>query len=689
MKNKKNIIVISIALVILILGAILIYYGLNKKSSLITKDTLFLCKDNSNNDLELVKASDNKREKDVCGGKSYKYVCQTKDCGGEKNVGQFFQGYLNSKLGIALIGDTEDRQLYFLYDFKNGKKLSDEYMFPMILYNNLENNKTYFLVKDKAKEKYAVIDNYGKLVIDFSYDEVGFNLQILENNSRDILLANKGIIFLRLKDKLGIYDLEQEKLITKMNLDKIGYYIYDGEYVKSLLSELFSQVDNYNLNQIYVEENKVGKIINYKTGETIKTLNKTYDFVLLLSDELILVSENNATDILDNNFKSVLKEKIKGTANYNWDYDGGFDLEKDDFKNIIIRTNDKDYIFNIEKRVLSENQVITKDTLFLCPSGDKDGVMKKVLASDKLDVSNVCNGGYKYECQLDYCNSSIGAQFFDSYYSYSKGIGIIYEGETIENAKKFLYDFKNQKVLIKDYNLNQIIYEDKDKTYFLATDKNDKVGIVDSTNKKVTEFKYDYFMYCPGCASESRDYNIINNGVLIATINKKYGFIDIKTGKELTNFEYEQYGYYKYNGQYNSNINDIYGENYKPSEIENRKLHEIYVTTSNSGLIINYMTGKVVRTLDKKYNFALSLNEKLVLVEDNKTIDILDENNKSVLKEKIKFNNLVYLNWDNDKDNFTNYDYKNFKITFSKDNSSDMNDKAYIFNVDERTLSEK
>ena len=84
--------------------------------------------------------------------------------------------------------------------------------------------------------------------------------------------------------------------------------IQNKKYVVALLSELFSQVDNYNLNQIYVEENNTGKIINYKTGEVVKNLNKTYDFVLPLNDELILVSENNTTDILDNNFKSVLKE---------------------------------------------------------------------------------------------------------------------------------------------------------------------------------------------------------------------------------------------------------------------------------------------------------------------------------------------------------------------------------------------
>ena len=139
-----------------------------------------------------------------------------------------------------------------------------------------------------------------------------------------------------------------------MNLDKIGYYSYNGEYVTPLLSELFSQVDNYNLNQIYVEEDNVGKIINYKTGEVVKTLDKTYDFVLPLDNELILVYENKITDILDKNNKSVLKEKIQGEANFNWDYDGGFELKENDFKNLVITIKDKNYEFNIENRKLSE-----------------------------------------------------------------------------------------------------------------------------------------------------------------------------------------------------------------------------------------------------------------------------------------------------------------------------------------------
>ena len=352
MKNKKSIIVIVIALVILILGVVLIYYGVNKKSSLITKDTLFLCpekyvKDNlSWEKLIKVKKDDNINEKDVCDGKFIgKYVCQDEYC--DYSVGgQSWGGYIDYERGIAVIYDSNQETAFghsFLYDFKNNKKLTDELGFSMMVYSN--NNKNYFLVE--KDEKSGIVDSNGKTIIDLVY---------LENNSRDILLANKGIIFLRLKDKLGIYDLEQEKLTTKMNLDKIGYYIYDGEYVRALLSELFSQVDNYNLNQIYVEENNTGKIINYKTGEVVKNLNKTYDFVLPLNDELILVSENNTTDILDNNFKSVLKEKINGVSNYNWDYDGGFKLEKDDFKNIIINIEDKDYIFNIETRELSEKQ---------------------------------------------------------------------------------------------------------------------------------------------------------------------------------------------------------------------------------------------------------------------------------------------------------------------------------------------
>ncbi len=376
MKDKRVIIVIIIVLS-LVLGFSIYFVFTNVNNSknmnennqgnnevsneLITTDTLFLCKSDTEDyvgndgNIEFVKASDKKYENEVCNGEfAGKYVCENEYCGSSTG-GQFWGGYRNYEKGIAAIHDANEETPFgntFLYDFKNNKKLTDDLGFTMTIYTKNKNNKEYFLVE--KEEESGVIDNNGKILIDFKYDNVGFDMVSLENNSRDILLANKGIIFLRLKDKLGIYDLEQEKLITNMNLDKIGYYSYNGEYVTPLLSELFSQVDNYNLNQIYVEEDNVGKIINYKTGEVVKTLDKTYDFVLPLDNELILVYENKITDILDKNNKSVLKEKIQGEANFNWDYDGGFELKENDFKNLVITIKDKNYEFNIENRKLSE-----------------------------------------------------------------------------------------------------------------------------------------------------------------------------------------------------------------------------------------------------------------------------------------------------------------------------------------------
>ncbi len=708
MKDKRVIIVIIVVLTLVLGFSVYFVYTNIKQSDLITTDTLFLCKADTEDyvgntgHLELVKASEEKHEKDVCNGEfTGKYVCQNEYCGSSIG-GQWMTEYADYEKGIVKIRDASEEASWknsFLYDFKNNKKLTEDLGFLMIVYNKNKKDKTYFLVENK-NEDYGIIDNNGKTIIDFKYDDVGFNITSLENNSRDILLENKGIIFLRLKDKLGIYDLEEEKLITKMNLDKIGYYSYDGEYVTPLLDEVFSQVDNYNLNQIYVEEDKVGKIINYKTGEVVKTLDKTYDFVLPLDDELILVYDNKTTDILDKNNKSVLKEKIQGEANFNWTSGGDIELNEDIFKNIIITTKDKIYEFNIETRKLSEktNSLITKDTLFLCPGIEEDsngniGHLELVMALEGKQESEVCSNYVgKYECpdgncyrcdNLD-CRYLVAGQSFVSYINSKTGIASIYDTKSDDySSNLFLYDFKNNKKLTSEMGFGMEVYRENDTRYFFVNQHEGeeyKTGLIDSYGKTIIPFdKYDDIDICEGCSAPSGYGSIINNGVVAVLKNKKYGFVDIKTGKELTKIEFDSYGFSK--GEESSPLGIFIDE-----EIANRKLKLVYVISNNEGKIINFTTGEVIRTLDKVYKFAFPLTEELVLVVENKKIDILDKNNKSILKEKLNYTFELDLYWNNkDNYNFNNYDFKEYRIIMR--DSSGITTSEYIFDIENKILN--
>ncbi len=362
MKNKKNIIVIVIALVLLILVATLIYYGVNKKSNLITEDTLFLCPGEAeryhvgNGVIELVKASDNKHENEVCDGKSVgKYVCTNKNCD-YQFYAQSFDRYIDYNKGIATIYDNNEEHYAlhgFLYDFKNSKKLTEEMEFSMVAYE--DNSKVYFAVSQDSNE--GVVDNQGNMMIDFGkYDDIDFYTGF-EYNPVEVLKLD-GIYAVNKNNKYGFVDVTTGKETTKIEFDQYGYVGTDNNILRFV-----TKTANRNSKEIYVVSNNVGKIVNYKTGEVTRTLNKVYDYVFPLSKDLILVEEGNDFDILDENNKSVLKKKLtfNNAIDLYWDKENSdwdnYDFKK--FKIVIINNNayspnGHGYIFDIDSRTLME-----------------------------------------------------------------------------------------------------------------------------------------------------------------------------------------------------------------------------------------------------------------------------------------------------------------------------------------------
>ena len=146
MKRDKIIKLASSAFVFLI-GVVLIYYIYEKasveedtnKDILIEKDTLFLCPGDEYVDGKIVKvtATEGKKESEVCNGEFVgKYVCTNEYCGEPYNS-QLNNRYVDYESGIALIGDTnigneiglEGPGISFLYNFKDKRKISEEYDF--------------------------------------------------------------------------------------------------------------------------------------------------------------------------------------------------------------------------------------------------------------------------------------------------------------------------------------------------------------------------------------------------------------------------------------------------------------------------------------------------------------------------------------------------------------------------------
>ena len=346
----------------------------------------------------------------------------------------------------------------------------------------------------------------------------------------------------------------------------------------------------------------------------------------------------------------------------------------------------------------NSNSLITTDTLFLCPGSEEDsngniGHLELVRAVEEKQESEVCSNYIgKYECpdgncyrcdDLD-CRYLVAGQSFVSYINSKTGIASIYDIKGDDyGSNLFLYDFKNNKKLTSEMSFSMEVYRENETRYFYVHQRDGekyKPGIIDSYGKTIIPFdKYDDIDICEGCSAPSGTESIIDSGVVAVLKNKKYGFVDIKTGKELTKIEFDSYGFSK--GEESSPLGIFIDE-----EIANRNLKLVYVVSNNEGKIINFTTGEVIRTLDKVYKFAFPLTEELVLVVENKKIDILDKNNKSILKEKLNYTFELDLYWNNkDNYNFNNYDFKEYRIIMRDSSGTTISE--YIFDIENKILN--
>ena len=288
-------------------------------------------------------------------------------------------------------------------------------------------------------------------------------------------------------------------------------------------------------------------------------------------------------------------------------------------------------------------KLITKDTVFLCPGDEYDDGKLVVVKKDEGKYENeVCDYKFKgkYVCENDYCEEPFSGQIHANYANYDEGIALLTDEIYVENEYSipptlgFLYDFKNNKKISKKYDFYTIIYENKDKNkkYFLTIDENNKSGIMDNKGNIVASNIYTQI----GITPFEDGINGQLDNIIVAIKDNKFGFLDIETGEELTDFEFDKIGF----------INVSEPKDYDPNVISrhdtfviNKDLKEVYVEANGKGKIINLETLEVKKEFDKTYIAAYPISEDLIAVEDKNTVDIIDYNMKSVLDEKLEFEN--------------------------------------------------
>ncbi len=327
--KRDKIIKLASSVFVFLVGVVLIYYVYEKasveevpnKDILIEKDTLFLCPGDEYVDGKIVKvtATEGKKESEVCDGEFVgKYVCENTYCG-EPAYGQLGSYYINYQEGIALIRDINydensfdnglnmnEPSLSFLYNFKDKRKISEEYDFYTTLLE--KNNKSYFLTITNSNLS-GIIDNQGKIIAPSIYKQIGITPfeEGIDGQMDNIIVAIRN-------DKFGFLNIETGQEITNFDFDKFGFITVDepNNYDPGEISRHDTTIINKDLKEVYVEEDNQGMIINIETGKVIKELGRTYVSGFPITDDLILVEEeNNVVDIIDYNLTSVLDSKLE------------------------------------------------------------------------------------------------------------------------------------------------------------------------------------------------------------------------------------------------------------------------------------------------------------------------------------------------------------------------------------------
>ena len=162
------------------------------------------------------------------------------------------------------------------------------------------------------------------------------------------------------------------------------------------------------------------------------------------------------------------------------------------------------------------------------------------------------------------------------------------------------------------------------------------------------------------------------DNIIVAIRNDKFGFLNIETGEEITNFDFDKFGFImvnepnKYRPDYISRHN---------TTIINKDLKVVYVEEDNQGKIINIETGKVVKELGRTYVSGFPITDDLILVEEeNNVVDIIDYNLNSVLDGKLEFDDSI------------SYTISDNKLYIGSSNEGALESRKHIFDIETRKI---
>ena len=281
--------------------------------------------------------------------------------------------------------------------------------------------------------------------------------------------------------------------------------------------------------------------------------------------------------------------------------------------------NDFDEISDLVKynkhKVVCDNVIINIDGTVYLSSCSINGVAveetygrkKNIIAKD--DACNIITKTDKnvlefyvdselisvYECEHDKC----GIYEPVNYNSCLDMITVLEDGD-----EKYLYSYQSAQQLLDPLEDIVSIKKDDKVLGFIYKDlETEKYGYVNTRGIAKLEMKYDTLGLIDNGKIYGRSIDI-NNNRITASIDDKYGVIDLNTGKEIIPFKYDN----------------------------------IYLGPNNTYVIkedkkYKYVNASLEKILDKEYNMIFAFDQVIVVNDDNKLIILDNKGNKLIDKE--------------------------------------------------------
>lgn len=369
----------------------------------------------------------------------------------------------------------------------------------------------YFVVKEN--DKYGVIDVNGNKIIETNYDNVvipnpnksvfvcytGDKTEVFNDKKENLFQNYDNLEPLRLK---GVStDLMYEKSVLKYSKDgKYGIINFNG---KKITSPIYDEIDTLQFKEgelLVKKDNKYG-VINIKGAEIVKAnydkieADKYYDentgykdcgyIVSITTDEgyrygyinkdgkeLLKTDYNDLYRILETSSEDAYlicaqNGKYGLYKNSKKEIDNEYQsLRYDEFNNIIVALKGKQYgVLTMEGKQIvpfKYNQIdITGENIYATDSNGKVKVFDTNGKETSLDYNTVFT-------KVENTSYKINISVRDNKVNYS-----IYKN--------------NEKKTTKEYNYIEYLYDD----YFLASNNNGKLGVIDEEEDTKIQFKYN------------------------------------------------------------------------------------------------------------------------------------------------------------------------------------------------------